>query len=165
MKKSVQKISMAITLLLLFCLTFGCQQGKVTLDEEQKAEITETVKQLTKEAFEAGSSNDLERMFSYFSNNTITLEHGEIDYSWEEHKKAAREMMANIAEAKFTIDEMAVDVLSPDVAILYGKYHFSMTDKSGNTLKGNQAWTWVFYQEEGGWKIRHVHVSAPFQAN
>ena len=165
----MKKILMIIPLVILLCFTFGCQKGEevaeeVTLDEAKKAEITETIKQLTEEAFEAGS-RDLDEMFSYFSDNTITIEHGKIDYSWEEHKKVAREQMTNIEEAKFTINEMAVDVLSSDVVILYGIYHFVMTDKSGNSFTGNHAWTWVFYQEEGRWKIRHVHVSAPMQIN
>ena len=162
----MKKTLMILPLVFLLCFTFGCQQeDDDEFDEAQKAEISETIKQLTKEAFEAGSSNDLDEMFSYFSNNTITIEHGKIDYTWEEHKKAAREHMTNIEEAKFTINEMAVDVLSSDVAILYGIYHFMMTDKSGNSFTGSQAWTWVFYQEEGIWKIRHVHVSAPMQIN
>ena len=33
------------------------------IDEAQKAEISETIKQLTEEAFEAGRSNDLDKMF------------------------------------------------------------------------------------------------------
>lgn len=162
----MKKLFMILSLVFLICFSFSCQDKKEeTLGEAQKAEIAETVKQLTKEAFEAGFNNELDRMFSYCSDNTITLEMGKIDYSWEEHKKNAQEMMANILESKFIIDEMEVDVLSSDVAIIYGIYHYSMTDKSGNTFEGKNAWTWVFSLEEQGWKIRHIHVSTPPQLN
>ena len=166
----MKKLLMIIPLVILLCFAFGCQKQaeevaeEVTLDEAKKAEITETIKQLTEKIFEAGS-RDLDEMFSYFSDNTITIEHGKIDYSWEEHKKNAREMMANIVEYKFTMDEIEVDVLSADVAILYGFYSYMMKDKSDNAFDGKNAWTWVFNHEEGRWKIRHTHVSAPPQTN
>jgi len=162
MKKSLTQLSLVISLCFLLCFSVSCQQGKVTLDESQKAEITETIKQLTKEIFEAGSNNELDRMFSYFSDNTITIEHGTIDYSWEEHKKIAHEMMANMVELKYTMGEIEVDVLSADVAVLYGFYSYMMKDKSDNTFEGKDAWTWVFNYEEDEWKIRHVHISALF---
>ncbi len=165
----MKRLLMVIPLVILFCFTFGCQQGEevaeeVTLDEAKKAEITETIKQLTEKVFEAGS-RDLDEMFSYFSDNTITIEHGKIDYSWEEHKKNAREMMANIVEFKATMGEIEVDVLSADVAVLYGFYSYMMKDKSDNTFEGKNAWTWVFNFEEEKWKIRHVHISALPQSN
>lgn len=161
----MKKLLMILPLVFFLCFTVGCQQeDDDELDEAQKAEISETIKQLTEEAFELGS-RDLDEMFSYFSDNTITLEMGKIDYSWEEHKKNAQEMMANIVESKFNIDEMEVDVLSSDVAIIYGIYHYSMTDKSGNTFEGKNAWTWIFSLEEQVWKIRHVHVSTPPTTN
>ncbi len=157
----MKRLLTIIPLVFLLCFTFGCEQeDDDELDEAQKAEISETIKQLTEEAFKAGSSNDLDRMYTYFSDNAIAIEMGKIDYSWEEHKKVAREQMTNLEELKFIIDEMEVDILSSDVAILYGIYHYSMTDKSGNTFEGKNAWTWVFSLEEQGWKIRHIHVSA-----
>ena len=89
----MKKLFMILPLVLVLCFTFGCKQGEevadeVTLDEAKKSEITETIKELTAEVFNAGS-RDLDEMFSYFSDNTITIEHGKIDYSWEEHKKNA----------------------------------------------------------------------------
>jgi hypothetical protein len=55
---------MVIPLVILLCFTSGCEQeDDDELDEAQKAEISETIKQLTEEAFEAGRSNDLDKMF------------------------------------------------------------------------------------------------------
>lgn len=165
MKKSL----MIIPLVILLCFTFGCQKGEevaeeATLDEAKKSEIAETIKELTAEVFNAGI-RDLDETFSYFSDNTIAIEHGKIDYSWEEHKKNAKVMMANIVDYKLTMGEVEVDVLSADVAILYGFYSYMMKDKSDNIFEGTNAWTWVFVNEEGSWKIRHVHLSTPMQIN
>ncbi|MFC2161931.1 YybH family protein [Acidobacteriota bacterium] len=164
----MKKLFMNLLLVLVLCFTFSCKNGEEVvgeLDEAQKAKISETVKQLSREAYEMGSSNDLDRMYTHFSDKAITIEMGKIDYSWEHKKKVALELMANFEESKFIIDEMEVDVLSSDVAIVYGIYQFSMTDKSGNTFAGKNAWTWVFSLEEQSWKIRHIHVSTPLETN
>ena len=85
----MKKLLIILPLVFLLCFTFGCQKGEevteeVTLDEAKKSEIAETIKELTAEVFNAGS-RDLDEMFSYFSDNTITIEYGKIDYSWGEH--------------------------------------------------------------------------------
>ena len=160
----MKKLCIILPLALILCFMVGCQdkEAMAELEEPQKAKIVETIKKLTEEVFEGGS-RDLDEMFSYFSDNTITIEHGKIDYSWEEHKKSAREMMANIVEYKYTMGEIEVDVLSADVAVLYGFYSYMMKDKSDNTFEGKNAWTFVFNYEGDGWKIRHVHISASLQ--
>ena len=165
----MKKSFMILALGLVLCFTFSCQKAEevaeeVTLDEAKKSEIADTIKELTAEVFNAGS-RDLDEMFSYCSDNTITIEHGKIDYSWEEHKKNAKAMMANIVDYKHTMGEVEVDVISTDVAILYGFYSYMMKNTSDNIFEGKDAWTWVFVNEEGTWKIRHVHVSAPMQTN
>ncbi len=165
----MKKLITIIPLVFLLCFTFSCQQGEevaeeVTLDEAKKSEIAETIKELTAEVFKAGG-RDLDEMFSYFSDNTITIEHGKIDYSWEEHKKNAKAMMANIVDYKYTMGEVEVDVLSADVAILYGFNSYMVKDTSDNIFEGTDAWTWVYVNEEGSWKIRHVHISSPLQTN
>ncbi len=165
----MKKLFMILPLVFLLYFTFACQQGEelaeeVTIDETKKSEIAETIKELTANVFNAGS-RDLDEMFSYFSDNTITIEYGKIDYSWEEHKKNAKAMMANIVDFKHTMGDVDVDVLSEDVAILYGFYSYMMKDKSDNIFEGTNAWTWVYVNEQGSWKIRHVHVSAPMQTN
>ena len=161
----MKKLLMVIPLAILLCFTFGCEQeDDDELDEPQKAKIVETIKKLTGEIFEAGN-RDLDEMYNYFSDNTIAIENGKINYSWEEHKKNAHEMMASIVESKFTMSEIEVDVLSDDVAVVYGLYSYMMKDKSDNTFEGENAQTWVFNYEEDRWKIRHVHVSAPPRTN
>ncbi len=165
----MNKLFLIILLVFQICFSFSCQQpGEVAeetiLDESKKSEIAETITELAKEAFDAGTRN-LDEMFSYFSDNTKTIEIGNIDYSWEEHKKNTKAFMANIADYKYTWDGVEVDVLSEDAAIIYGYYSYTMKDTADNIYEGKIAWTWVFAKEGGDWKIRHTHISAPIQAN
>lgn len=161
MKKLSFQVTMVVTLIVILSI-FGCKkENDVTLDEAQKTEITDTIMKLTNKLFEAGRNLDFDKMYNHFSDNTITIENGKIGYSWENQKKKTAEMLPNIEEYKLTIDKMSVDVLSPNIAILYGNYSFALSIKSGNVIKGKNALTWVFNKEKKLWKVRHVHISAP----
>lgn len=159
-----------ITLLVFqFCFTLSCLLGEEadeekTLDEAKKSKIAETIRGLAKEAFDAGT-RDLDEMFSYYSDDAVAVEIGIIDYSWEEHKKKTKAFMSTVSGYSYTWEDVEVDVLSEDAAVIYGYYNYMMKDQSGDVYEGKVAWTWVFAKEEGDWKIRHTHISTPVGGN
>jgi len=62
---------------------------------------------------------------------------------------------------EYKIENMTVDVLSSNVAVLLGKYSLIATDTTGTTINLSAAWTYVFNKENGKWKIVHFHDSNP----
>ena len=74
-------------------------------------------------------------------------------------KKHGRNFFASQQKVNYTIDAMNVDVLSPDVAVLLGKYKMTTTDTDGKTISSSPAWTYVFNKQQGKWKIVHFHIS------
>jgi hypothetical protein len=87
----MKTFSLILLIVLLLCFTYGCQEGEKaageqTFDDVKKYEIAETIRGLAKKAFDAGTK-DLAEMFSYYSDDAVAIEIGQIDYSWEEHKK------------------------------------------------------------------------------
>jgi uncharacterized protein (TIGR02246 family) len=146
-----------LTILALFIVS--CQPMEDALTDLEKQEIANTIKQVTQENFTIVSQLDTAQIYSGFSQQTTVAYDGKLVESWESQMKYGKALYANLSEAKLTISEMKVDVLSRDVAVLYGTYHYSYTDKSGNTMTGNPAWTWVFARENDRWMVRHAHIS------
>ena len=163
------KKSSLTVLVILLCFSFTCRQGQEAaeeqaLDETKKAQIAERVRGLARKAFDAGT-RDLDEMFRYYSDNAVAVEIGQIDYSWEEHKEKTKTFMAAVSDYSYTWEDVEVDVISEDTAVIYGYYLYTMKDESGNIYEGKVAWTWVFAEEKENWKIRHTHISAPMKVN
>jgi uncharacterized protein (TIGR02246 family) len=165
----LKKYFLISLLFFLLCFTFSCQKSEEAVAEQKlgdvkKYEIAETVRGLAKEAFDAGT-RDLEDMFSYYSDGAVAVEIGQIDYSWEEHKEKTKAFMATVSDYSYTWEDVEVDVLSEDAAVIFGYYNYMMKDQSGDVYEGKVAWTWVYAKEEGDWKIRHTHISTPMEGN
>ena len=146
----------------LLFFTMNCQPTKeiVTASEERK--ISATLKQLTTEIYAKASRLDTAQIFADYSPQTTLVYDGQL-IPWEAQLAGAKALFGNLREAVLTIDQMEVDVLSPNTAVLYGKYHYKYTDKCDHTVTGNPAWTWIFVRENNVWKIRHAHLSYPAQ--
>jgi uncharacterized protein (TIGR02246 family) len=145
----------------IVAVNVSCQQRESPLTDAQRAAIVNEIKQLTTAAFEAANQLDHERVYSYFSPKTTGAANGKVFESWEAEKQQNRAALASLREAKNVIEEMQVDVLTPNVAVLVGRYHFTATDTAGNAMTTTPAWTWVFARQNGEWRIVHVHVSEP----
>ena len=117
----MKTFSLILLIVFLLCFTYGCQEGEKaageqTFDDVKKYEIAETIRGLAKKAFDAGTK-DLAEMFSYYSDDAVAIEIGQIDYSWEEHKKK-KAFMATVADYSYTWEDVEVDVLSEDAAVI-----------------------------------------------
>jgi len=145
----------------IVALNVSCQQTESSLTDSQRAAIVDEIKQLTAAAYEAVSQLDHKRAYSYFSEQTTAAINGKVIESWETHKQQGGAFLASLREAKYVVEEMQVDVLTPDVAVLVGRYHFTATDTAGNAMTATPAWTWVFARQNREWKIVHAHISEP----
>ena len=134
---------------------YSCQQptNELTdaatneLSDAERESITEEIRQLTNSIFEAGNRKDVNQAFSNFSDKVTGAFSGTIMESWEENKQEAAEFFAMQENIEYKIENMTVDVLSSNVAVLLGKYSLIATDTTGTTINLSPAWTYVFNKE------------------
>lgn len=56
-------------------------------------------------------------------------------------------------------EEMRVDVVTSDAAVVTAMFRWSSTDTSGDTIDLRGVWTALYVRERGEWKIRVRHES------
>lgn len=154
MKKTLKML----TIVTVLC---SCRQPSNELTDAERDNIKEEIKQITNSIYESGNRKDAVQLYSNFSDKTTGIFSGTVMESWEQHKRQGADFFASQREIEYKIDNMTVDVLSGDAAVLYGKYTMTATDTAGITINAKPAWTYVFTKENGKWKIIHFHVSDP----
>ena len=80
--------------------------------------------------------------------------------------QAARKGIEDVARAFPHIqlrwgDDLRVDVLTPEFAMVAGTYHEVLTDPAGHSVKGDGFFTGVAEHRAGQWTFRNAHWSAP----
>lgn len=144
---------------------YSCQRQTIKLTDAEQNNIIEEIRQTTDSIFAAGNNRDHKQIDIHFSDNATGAWNGSIIESWEKQKKQGHSYYAGLEKVSYTIDTISIDVLSPDVAILVGKYKYSATDTAGKVSSSSPAWTYVFNKQEGKWKIVHFHVSESVSSN
>lgn len=140
---------------------YSCQRPTNELTDTERERITEEIRQLTNSIFEGANRKDIDQVYANFSDKVTGAFPGTIMESWEEHKQESANFYAKQEFVDYKIENMNIDVLSSDVAVLLGKYTFIATDTTGVTINSSSAWTYVFNKENGKWKIVHFHISDP----
>jgi len=140
---------------------YSCQQPKNELTDADRDKITEEIRIHTNSIFEAANRKDIDQVHANFSDKVTGAFSGTIMESWEENKQEAAEFFAMQENIEYKLENMTVDVLSSNVAVLLGKYSLIATDTTGKTINLSAAWTYVFNKENGKWKIVHFHDSNP----
>lgn len=150
-----------ITMLTIVTVLYSCQQPSIELTDAERESIKTEIKQITNSTIESGNRKDVVELYSNFSDKTTGVHSGAIMESWEQHKQQGADFFASLKEIEYKIDNMTVDVLSRDAAVLYGRYAMTATDTAGTPINAKPALTYVFTKENGKWKIIHFHVSDP----
>jgi uncharacterized protein (TIGR02246 family) len=127
----------------------------------ERAAIVDVISQQTALAFDALNQLDSERGYCLFAKEAKGAVSGNLILSFDTHKQKAKAWFRSLREASYVIEQMHIDVLTRDVALVLGRYHFTGTDQAGKTNKATCAWSWVFHRRNGEWKIVHAHVSEP----
>ena len=138
---------------------YSCQRPTNELTDTERERITKEIRQITNSIFDGASRKDVD--YAYFSDKVTGAFPGTIMESWEEQKREATKFYAKQETVEYKIENMNIDVLSSDVAVLLGKYTFIATDTTGATINSLLTWTYVFNKENGKWKVVHFHISNP----
>ena len=70
-----------------------------------------------------------------------------------------RHWIASLKQFDATYDRVHVQVLSPTAAVATMMHHLRWTDTAGVPSEFNSAWTAVFREVDGQWKIAYSHES------
>ncbi len=133
--------------------------GSSVVTEQQRESIVQTIEQLVTDINESSSRRDVDRFYSFFSDQTTAVINDRMVLSWDEHKQQGRTFFNSLSKAEYVADDIHVDVLTPDVAVYMGRHRFSGEDKSGKSISATFVQTWVFRRHNGTWRIVHAHLS------
>lgn len=132
-------------------------ETSLELDAKQSMAVEEAVKQA---AWQHLKSEDAASALSWYEPDAIVASHGMLYPSFDHFADDTRAFYGNLREVDVAEwDDMYVQVLSADAAVLTATVRWSSTDNAGvrTDLKG--VWTAVFVQNAGCWRIRARHES------
>ena len=86
---------------------------------------------------------------SFFSNDTVTRGFAATEARYRKRYGNSRETMGHLA-----FENLEVTVLSPDAAVVYGRFRLQMKDSNPTGI-----FTLILRKQVGKWKILHDHTS------
>lgn len=143
--------------------TLGCRTTvPAALTDAQRLTITDSILTITRGFATAINALDADRFSPIFSSDpalTFAADGNLMLVSHDPLMSMYRAIYSGFRKADFAWDTLRVSVLSPDVAVLSGAGHLSVTDKTGKTAHQGVAVTYVFVQRTGKWQLLHGHAS------
>lgn len=129
--------------------------------EAEHAKISEEVKQTATGLVTAALQGDAERVLSFYDGAAVIVEQGQIRASMDEVKQSVRAFYQHNQVLENALEEMRVQVLSSEAAVLTCYFRFASADAAGQKQQMKGAWTAVFVRQKGEWKVVAAHQSAP----
>ncbi|NNG17468.1 MAG: SgcJ/EcaC family oxidoreductase [Gemmatimonadales bacterium] len=129
----------------------------MSVDAQQRAAIVEAVKRVAREHLRAKNATDA---LSHYEPDAIVAGNAFLYPSFEQFAEDARDFYRTLQQIDLAVwDEMHVQVLGEDAAVLTATVRWSSTDTAGVRLDLKGAWTAVFVQRDGRWRICARHES------
>lgn len=129
---------------------------------EEKNQLTSEVLALTNEIKLAAEAADADGLFRYHS-DALDAAHI-IDgkrYIRSQMVNNYRDVYASVASQEINTGEPIVKVLTPDLVLVVSEGSFTTNAKSGSSLSGGVAWTYLWQKKKDGWVLLHAHQSFP----
>jgi len=139
----------------------ACQPGTGELTDERKAEVIAEVGARNLEYWDAWRAADWDLGMSFYADTPdfIWAAGGTIVYGYD-IMEAQRGGFASIASQTYTFRTNRVTVMASNAATVTATGRWSQTDTTGVTGPARSfAWTAVWLEQDGEWKIHMVHMS------
>lgn len=143
----------------------GCTRVERQVTPEQRQQITQRIEREVREAYDLSRPGVENRLLSLYADTgrLVSAAGGRmltsrdslfagIRYFWEN-------VGVNMRNPRWVWDEMVVDVVAPDVAVMTATYHIPHLNPRGQPHVLGGAWTAVFVERNGAWKIVDEHLS------
>jgi len=131
------------------------------MTESERNNIIASVKRAATELVQASLRGDAKSVLRCYSPTATVVEQGVISPSFEAVSTEVRAFYETNRVTENEGEEMRVEPLSNDVAVLTGRFRFSATDARGAQQRVRGAWTAVYAWRQGEWKVMVSHQSAP----
>lgn len=103
---------------------------------------------------------DAETALGFYQPNAVVAGDGRLFESFEAFAEDAREFYRTLREVHLAVwDEMYVDVLGEEVAVVTATVRWSSTDTAGVRIDLRGVWTAVWVRGTSGWRIAARHES------
>jgi uncharacterized protein (TIGR02246 family) len=152
----MKKLPYVIPLVVLLCITFGCQKGKEIKKEVggDAGVVGEEIKQLLKEWVEASNAGDIDRIMSLVTDNSVIIPPNAAPLIGKEAIR--KDQQQSFDQYTSTGDEAVVDFHAcGDFAFSRGTWTTSVTPKAGGESKELNGNFIDIYQQrpDGAWKL------------
>ena len=139
----------------------ACRSRTTTaVSEIDSAAISRAVEASWRETMASAGSLDPERVRAGYVDRPLVAVNGHIveDYDRDAFP-SIKSWLHSLRHLDARYDQVHVQVLSPDAAVATMMHHVKWTDSAGTPGEWNSAWTAVFRQVDGRWKIAYSHES------
>lgn len=143
----------------------ACTRAERQVTPERRQQITAQIEREVRDAYDLskpgvegrllGLYADTGRLVSAAGGQMLTSRDSlfaGIRYFWEN-------VGVNMRNPRWVWDRMVVDVVAPDVAVMTATYHITHLNPRGQPHVLGGAWTAVFVERNGRWKIVDEHLS------
>jgi len=145
-------------------LVVGCRSSTTVSAGERQA-IADSISRQVKAAYDLSKPNVEQRLLSLYptSGRVVSAAAGQVLTSRDSLTMGIKAFWDNVGvnmrEPKWIWDQMVIDVLAPNAAVMTARYHIPhLTPRNQpHTLGG--AWTAVFEKRDGRWYIIQEHLS------
>ncbi len=145
-------------------MTVGCGSA-TTMSAGERQAIADSITRQVKAAYDLSKPNVEQRLLSLYppSGRVVSAAAGQVLTSRDSLAMGIKAFWENVGvnmrEPKWIWDQMIVDVLAPNAAVMTARYHIPhLTPRNQpHTLGG--AWTAVFEKRDGRWYIIQEHLS------
>ncbi len=129
---------------------------------EEKNQMINEVLALTNEIRAAAETADADGLFRYHSDapDAAHIIDGK-RYIRSQMVQNYREVYAGVANQAINLGSPLVKVLSPNLVLVVSQGDFTSNSKSGSSLSGGVAWTYLWQRENETWTLLHAHQSFP----
>jgi ketosteroid isomerase-like protein len=143
----------------------GCARTARQVSPERRREIAARIEREVRDAYDLSRPGVEQRLLSLYADTgrLVSAAGGQmltsrdslfagIRYFWEN-------VGVNMRNPRWVWDQMVVDVVAPDVAVMTATYHIPHLNPRGQPHVLGGAWTAVFVERDGQWKIVDEHLS------
>jgi ketosteroid isomerase-like protein len=125
-----------------------------------QTQIKQIEAEVRKAAIDHLNAKDAATALSHFTSDVIAVSNDKIFRTFESLAEDAEAYYNILKEVDLAIwDEMYINVINIDTALVTAKFRYSFTDINNKKTDLRGTWTAVYIRQDGNWKIRARHES------